>query len=84
MDVPPFCTAQGDRAELVGVNSIGLARHGFSEEQIARVKEAYRILFRSKLPLEEAVERLRTELGDQSEIQVLLSFITTSQRGLTR
>jgi UDP-N-acetylglucosamine acyltransferase len=84
MDVPPFCTAQGDRAELVGVNSIGLARHGFSEEQIARVKEAYRILFRSKLPLEEAVERLRTELGDQSEIQILLSFITTSQRGLTR
>jgi len=84
MDVPPFCTAQGDRAELVGVNSIGLARHGFSEEQIARVKEAYRILFRSKLPLDEAVERLRTELGDQGEIQVLLSFITTTQRGLTR
>jgi len=84
MDVPPFCTAQGDRAELVGVNSIGLARHGYTEEQIGRVKEAYRILFRSKLPLEEAVERLRTELGDQSEIQALLLFVTTSERGLTR
>ena len=84
MDVPPFCTAQGDRAELVGINTIGLARHGFSEEQIGRVKEAYRILFRSKLPLEEAVERLRTELGDQGEIQALLTFVTSSQRGLTR
>jgi UDP-N-acetylglucosamine acyltransferase len=84
MDVPPFCTAQGDRAELVGINSIGLARHGFSEEQIGRVKEAYRILFRSKLPLEEAVERLRTELGDQGEVQALLAFVTTSRRGLTR
>jgi UDP-N-acetylglucosamine acyltransferase len=84
MDVPPFCTAQGDRAELVGINSIGLARHGYSEDQIGRVKDAYRILFRSKLPLEEAVERLRTELGDQSEIQTLLAFITSSQRGLTR
>ena len=84
MDVPPFCTAQGDRAELVGVNSVGLSRHGFSEEQIVRVKEAYRILFRSKLPLEDALERLRTELGDQTEIQVLLSFVTTSQRGITR
>jgi UDP-N-acetylglucosamine acyltransferase len=84
MDVPPFCTAQGDRAELVGVNSIGLARHGFSEDQIGRVKEAYRILFRSKLPLEDAVERLRTELGDQSEIQTLLAFVTSSHRGLTR
>ena len=84
MDVPPFCIAQGDRAELAGINSIGLARHGFSEDRIARVKEAYRILFRSKLPLEEAVERLRTELGDQSEVQALLAFVTTSQRGLTR
>jgi UDP-N-acetylglucosamine acyltransferase len=84
MDIPPFCTAQGDRAELVGINSIGLARHGFTEEQIGRVKEAYRILFRSKLPLEEALERLRTELGDQPEIQVLLSFVSTSQRGMTR
>lgn len=84
MDVPPFCVAQGDRAELAGINSIGLARHGFSEEQIGRVKEAYRILFRSKLPLEEAVERLRTELGDQPEIQALLTFVTSSQRGLTR
>jgi UDP-N-acetylglucosamine acyltransferase len=84
MDVPPFCTAQGDRAELAGINSIGLARHGFSEDQIGRVKEAYRILFRSKLPLEEAVERLRTELGDEPEIKALLSFVTTSQRGITR
>jgi UDP-N-acetylglucosamine acyltransferase len=84
MDVPPFCTAQGDRAELAGINSIGLARHGFTEEQIGRVKEAYRILFRSKLPLDEAVERLRTELGDEPEIKALLSFVTTSQRGITR
>ena len=84
MDVPPFCIAQGDRAELAGVNTIGLARHGFGEDRITRVKEAYRILFRSKLPLEEAVERLRTELGDQSEIQTLLTFVTTSERGLTR
>ncbi|HSP18740.1 MAG TPA: acyl-ACP--UDP-N-acetylglucosamine O-acyltransferase [Myxococcaceae bacterium] len=84
MDVPPFCMAQGDRAELVGVNSIGLARHGFTEEQISRVKEVYRILFRSKLPLEDAVERIRTELGSPTEVQALLGFVTSSQRGLTR
>ncbi|MGZ3479756.1 MAG: acyl-ACP--UDP-N-acetylglucosamine O-acyltransferase [Myxococcaceae bacterium] len=84
MDIPPFCMAQGDRAELVGVNGIGLARHGFTEEQITRVKEAYRILFRSKLPLEEAVERIRTEIGNQTEIQAMVGFVTTSQRGLTR
>ena len=85
MDVPPFCTAQGDRAELAGINTVGLARHGFSEEQIGRIKEAYRILFRSKLPLEEAVERLRIELRRPGRDRAPCStFVTTSERGLTR
>jgi len=84
MDVSPFCTAQGDRAELVGVNSIGLARRGFTEEQIGRLKDAYRILFRSKLPVEEALERLRTEFGGHREVETLVSFVATSKRGLTR
>ena len=84
MDVPPFCVAQGDRAELAGLNVVGLQRQGFSEEQIARVKDAYRILFRSKLPLDEAVAQLRVEFGGHSEVDRLLDFVTTSKRGLTR
>jgi UDP-N-acetylglucosamine acyltransferase len=84
MDVPPFCIAQGDRAELAGLNTVGLQRHGFSEEQLARVKDAYRILFRSKLPLEDAVERLRVEFGGHPEVDHLLDFVTSSKRGLTR
>lgn len=84
MDVPPYCTAQGDRAELVGINSVGLARHGFTEEKIGQIKDAYRVLFRSKLPLDEALDRLRTELGGNPEVEVLLSFVASSKRGLTR
>jgi UDP-N-acetylglucosamine acyltransferase len=84
MDVPPFCTAQGDRAELAGINSVGMSRRGFDEEQISRVKEAYRILFRSKLPLDEALERLRTEFGGHAEVDALVSFVASSKRGLTR
>jgi len=84
MDVPPYCTAQGDRAELVGINSVGLARHGFSEEQIGQIKDAYRVLFRSKLPLDEALERLRTDFGGSPEIELLLAFVASSKRGLTR
>jgi UDP-N-acetylglucosamine acyltransferase len=84
MDVPPFCVAQGDRAELAGLNVVGLQRHGFTEEQVAAIKEAYRILFRSKLPLEEAVSRLRVECAGQVEVERLLDFVTTSKRGLTR
>ena len=84
MDVPPYCTAQGDRAELSGLNVVGLQRHGFSEEQIGRVKEAYKILFRSKLGLTEAVARLKAELGGQPEIDYLVDFVHQSKRGLTR
>lgn len=84
MDVPPFCVAQGDRAELSGLNIVGLQRQGFTEEQLARIKEAYRILFRSKLPLEEAVTRLRVDFAGHAEVDRLLDFVTTSKRGLTR
>jgi UDP-N-acetylglucosamine acyltransferase len=84
MDVPPYCTAQGDRAELAGLNVVGLQRHGFNEEQIGRIKEAYKVLFRSKLVLAEAVAKLKTELGGHSEIDHLIEFVSSSKRGLTR
>jgi len=84
MDVLPYCTAQGDRAELSGLNVVGLQRHGFNEDQVGRIKEAYKILFRSKLGLAEAVARLKAELGGQSEIDYLVNFIAQSKRGLTR
>ncbi|ADO73339.1 acyl-ACP--UDP-N-acetylglucosamine O-acyltransferase [Stigmatella aurantiaca] len=84
MDVPPYCVAQGDRAELAGLNTVGLERHGFSAEQIGRVKEAYRVVFRSKLGVAEALDRLKTELGGHPEVDHLIDFIRQSKRGLTR
>ncbi len=84
MDVPPYCTAQGDRAELAGLNVVGLQRHGYSEEQIGRIKEAYKVLFRSKLVLAEAVAKLKAELGGHPEIDHLIDFVSSSKRGLTR
>jgi UDP-N-acetylglucosamine acyltransferase len=84
MDVPPFCIAQGDRAELAGLNTVGLTRHGFTDEQVARIKDAYRILFRSKLGLNEAISRLKAEHQGQKEIDLLLDFVTSSKRGFTR
>lgn len=84
MDVPPYCTVQGDRAELAGLNTVGLTRHGYTSEQVGRIKEAYRVLFRSKLGLNEALGNLRAEFKDQAEIDLLLEFIASSKRGLTR
>jgi UDP-N-acetylglucosamine acyltransferase len=84
MDVPPYCTAQGDRAELVGLNTVGLSRQGYSEEQLGRIKTAYKILFRSKLGLNEALAKLNAEYGNQPEIKLLLEFVQNSKRGITR
>jgi UDP-N-acetylglucosamine acyltransferase len=84
MDVPPYCTAQGDRAELVGLNTVGLTRHGYSDEQIRRIKDAYKILFRSKIGLNEAISKLKAEHGGHSEIDELLHFLENTSRGLTR
>ncbi|NMO19341.1 acyl-ACP--UDP-N-acetylglucosamine O-acyltransferase [Pyxidicoccus fallax] len=84
MDIPPYATAQGDRAELVGLNTVGLERSGFTKEQVERIKEAHRILFRSKLGLQEALARLRTELGGNPEVDHLIDFVMQSKRGLTR
>ncbi len=84
MDVPPYCMAQGDRAELAGLNTVGLERHGFGEERIARIKEAYRILFRSKLGVAEALAKMKAELGGNPEIDHFIDFVAQSKRGLTR
>lgn len=84
MDVPPYCIAQGDRAELAGPNTVGLKRHGFTDEQQGRIKDAYRLLFRSKMGLNEALSQLQAEMGHHPEISLLLEFITNSKRGITR
>jgi UDP-N-acetylglucosamine acyltransferase len=84
MDIPPYCTAQGDRAQLAGLNTVGLTRHGFTPEQLSRVKGAYKILFRSGLGLREALARVTAEFGGNPEIDQFVRFIEGSERGITR
>ena len=84
MDVAPYCTVAGARAELGGLNAVGMQRAGMTEEQIGRVKQAYKILFRSNLALAEALAQIEAELGAHPEIAHLVSFVRGSQRGITR
>jgi UDP-N-acetylglucosamine acyltransferase len=84
MDVPPYCTVAGARAELAGLNTVGMQRAGMSEEQVGRVKQAYKIVFRSNLGLAEALAQLEQELGGSPEIAHFLAFVRSSQRGITR
>ena len=80
-DVLPFFITDGNPARLRGVNSVGLRRAGFSWEARRSLKEAYRTLFRSTTPLQEALEQL--EHADDENVRHLVNFIRDSNRGFT-
>jgi UDP-N-acetylglucosamine acyltransferase len=83
-DVVPYMIADGNPAELRGLNQIGLERRGFSTEDLRTLREAYRLLCRSKLNVKQAVEAMRKDLTDSPHLQHLLSFIESSKRGVVR
>lgn len=87
MDIAPFMKAvHGDnpRARVIGLNTIGLERRGFSPETIDALRRAYRIIWRSKKLRAEALQQVQAELGTIPEVAYLLDFIRTSARGITR
>ncbi len=83
-DIPPYTMASGARAKLYGLNVIGLKRHGFSDETINNLKKAYKILFREKKTLKEALKKIKSELPETPEIKHLLEFIEKNKRGICR
>ena len=83
-DIPPYVIAAGDRAKLHGLNSVGLKRHGFSQETLSLLKKAYRIIFRIGITLNEAIERVKAEVEQAPEVVNLIDFIKSSRRGITR
>jgi UDP-N-acetylglucosamine acyltransferase len=84
-DVLPFVKTVGNRpAKTYGINTIGLERKGFPKETIEALQRAYRILIRSHLKLDEALQRIETELPYAAEAQSLVEFARGSQRGFIR
>ncbi len=83
-DIPPFTMASGPRAKLYGLNSVGLKRRGFSDETINLLKKAYKILFRDKLSLKEAISKVKKDLPQIPEITHLIDFIEANKRGICR
>ncbi len=84
MDVLPFCNATGDRATLRGLNAVGLKRRGFSADVAAEIKRAYKILFRSGLKVGEAVAQIRAWQDSSPEVDRMLRFAESSDRGICR
>jgi len=83
-DVPPFMIADGNPAEVRGINQVGLERAGFPPEKIKPIKEAFRLIYRGKLNTAQALEGLRTKLGASEEVQSIVQFIEGSERGIIR
>jgi UDP-N-acetylglucosamine acyltransferase len=83
-DVPPFLKVAGNPARVYGLNTVGLARRGFTTEQRALLKRAYVILFRSGLNVTQALERIGAELPRTEEIAAFVDFIRDSERGIIK
>jgi len=84
-DALPYIKTVGDRpAKTYGINTIGLQRKGFSAEAINALDRAYRILIRSKLKLQDALQKIETDLEFFPETRYLVDFIRGSRRGFIR
>jgi UDP-N-acetylglucosamine acyltransferase len=84
MDVPAYVTAAGRPAEPRGINTEGLKRRGFTPAEIRNIRDAYRVVFRQSLKLEEAIAELAKRTGGQPEIEPLLDTLRGSARGVAR
>ncbi len=83
-DALPFAISQGNHAKCYGMNRIGMKRRGYSKETIEKLHRAYHLLLSSKLNTTQAVERIRDEITDCSEVDYLVEFIETSTRGVVK
>lgn len=83
-DVPPFVRVAGNPVEVAGINSIGLKRRGFPDDELLNIKKAYRLLYRSGLNVRQAVERIASDCQLTKHIEDLIEFIRRSERGIVR
>jgi UDP-N-acetylglucosamine acyltransferase len=84
LDALPFVKTVGQKPACYGLNSIGLKRKGMDPESLRRLEQAYRILVRSRLPTPKALEQVRAELAGDPQVDYLIFFIESSQRGIIK
>lgn len=84
VDVPPFVTAAGSPLRFTGLNSIGLKRRGFSNEDISSIKTAYDVIYNSGLNVSQAKEKLKNDYADNEFVKTIIEFLDKSKRGIVR
>ncbi|MDH3221396.1 MAG: acyl-ACP--UDP-N-acetylglucosamine O-acyltransferase [Gammaproteobacteria bacterium] len=81
-DIPPFSTAAGNRARVVGINKEGLRRRGFSADLIRALHKSFRELLKSKASRQDAFENLRPLCEKYPEVEEFVNFVRNSKRGI--
>lgn len=86
-DIPPFVLAAGNPCRVRGLNSVGLARAGYSPEEVAALRQAFRLVYRSGLNLTQAQARIESELltgaaAGRQQVVTFLGFLNSSRRGI--
>ena len=85
MDIPPYVTASGIRAKLYGINVLNLKRGNFSGEVIRGLRKAYKMIFRSHIPLEEALQTVDADpVSSLAEVRHMVEFIKGTKRGIRK
>ena len=83
-DVPPFMLADGNPAETRTTNKVGMERHGVTDEAQAALRQAYKVLFREGLTIPNALARIEQDLPPLAEVEYLVQFVRSSQRGISK
>lgn len=83
-DIPPYLLVAGNTAEPHGLNLKGLKRRGFSEDALAKLRRAYKIVYKSGLRLEDALKELQPLSAESPEVRHFAEFIGQTQRGIIR
>ncbi len=83
-DIPPFVMVGGRPTRPHGINSVGMERNGKSPEVIRQIRQAYKILYKNNLRLEDAIEEMEGMAGESNELSNMVSFLRNVTRGILR
>lgn len=83
-DVPPYILAADEPLTYEGINRVGLSRRGFSPETMMKLRQAYKLLYRSNLNVSQALAQIEATVELIPEVQDVINFIRTSERGIIK
>ncbi|MGY6562810.1 MAG: acyl-ACP--UDP-N-acetylglucosamine O-acyltransferase [Luteibaculaceae bacterium] len=83
-DVPPFIKVAKEPLSFIGVNTVGLRRRGFSDQIVAQIEDAYRIIYVKNQNITKGLEQMKAEIPDSPEKQLIVQFFENSKNGVVR